>query len=155
MANNIWDEFDKSFDTEALAHDVEEVAANGGTYKEVPHDTYEVKIEKLELIKSKSKGDPMVTCWMKILEGEYKGSRIFMNQVITKDFQIHIVNEFLRSLVAEMDEPIDIRFKTYSQYGNLLMDVAEAIDDNFEYAVRYYDKNGYNAFEVEEVYILE
>ena len=91
---NIWDEFDKAIDTEGLAKDVEEAAENGGR-REVPHDTYEVAVTKLELVKSK-KGDPMVTCWMKILEGEYKGSLIFMNQVVTQGFQIHIANEFLR-----------------------------------------------------------
>ncbi len=150
---NIWEQFDKSIDTEGLAKDVAEAAENGGR-REVPHDTYEVSIQKLELVQSK-KGDPMVTCWMKILEGEYKGSLIFMNQVITQGFQIHIVNEFLRSLVAEMSEPIDVHFHTYSQYGNMLMDVAEAIDNNFEYKVNYYDQKGYNAFKIEEVYILE
>lgn len=90
---NIWDDFDKAIDTEGLAKDVEEAAENGGR-REVPHDTYEVAITKLELVKSK-KGDPMVTCWMKILEGEYKGSLIFMNQVVTQGFQIHniLINE--------------------------------------------------------------
>lgn len=151
---NIWDEFDKAFDTEGLAKDTEEAAENGGR-REVPHDTYEIAIQKLELTKSKSKGDPMVTCWMKVLEGEYKGSLIFMNQVITQGFQVHIVNEFLRSLCAEMDNPPDIRFKTFAQYGGLLMDIAEAIDNNFEYSVRYYDNEGYNAFEIVDVYPLE
>lgn len=150
---NIWDEFDKAIDTEGLTKDVEEAAENGGR-REVPHDTYEVAINKLELTKSK-KGDPMVTCWMKIVEGEYKNSLIFMNQVVTQGFQIHITNEFMRTLVAEMDDPIPVQFKTYKQYGNMIMDVAEAIDNNFEYKVRYYDNKGYNAFEIEEVYVLE
>lgn len=151
---NIWEEFDKSIDTEGLAKDVEEAAENGGSYKEVPHDTYEVAINKLELTKS-SKGDPMVTCWMKIVAGDYTNSLIFMNQVITQGFQIHIVNEFLRALVEEMDEPIEIEFKTYNQYGNLIMDVMEAIDNNFEYRVKYGERKGYNTFEIEEVYPLE
>ena len=142
MAGNIWDEFDKNIDTEGLAKDVEEAAENGGR-REVPHDTYEVAVTKLELVKSK-KGDPMVTCWMKILD-----------QVVTQGFQIHIANEFMRALVAEMADPIDITFKTYSQYGNMIMDVMEAIDNNFEYKVRYYDSKGYNAFAIEEVYVLE
>lgn len=153
MAGNIWDEFDNKFDTEGLAKDVEEAAENGGR-REVPHDTYEVAINKLELVKSK-KGDPMVTCWMKIVEGEYKGSLIFMNQVVTQGFQIHIANEFIRALVSEMDDPIEIHFGTYNQYGNMLMDVMESIENNFEYKVRYYDNKGYNAFEIEEVYVLE
>lgn len=150
---NIWEEFDKSIDTEGLAKDVEEAEENGGR-REVPHDTYEVAINKLELVKSK-KGNPMVTCWMKIVEGEYKGSLIFMNQVVRQDFQLRIANKFLRTLVAEMAEPIDIQFKTYNQYSNMIMDIEEAIDNNFEYKVRYYDSKGYNTFEIEEVYVLE
>lgn len=150
---NIWEEFDKSIDTEGLAKDVEEAAENGGR-REVPHDTYEVAISKLELTKSK-KGDPMVTCWMKIVEGEYKGSLIFMNQVVTQGFQIHIANEFMRELVQEMENPVEVQFKTYSQYANMIMDIMEAIDNNFEYKVRYYENKGYNAFEIQEVYVLE
>ncbi len=150
---NLWDEFDKAIDTEGLAKDVEDAAENDGR-REVPHDTYEVAINKLELVKSK-KGDPMLTCWMKIVEGEYKGSLIFMNQVVTQGFQIHIANEFLRALVEKVDDPIDVQFKTFNQYGNMIMDIAEAIDNNFEYKVRYYDNKGFNAFEVQEVYVLE
>lgn len=151
---NIWDEFDKAIDTEGLAKDVEDAAENGGR-RDVPHDTYEIAVQKLELTKSK-KGDPMVTCWMKVVEGEYKGSLIFMNQVVTQGFQIHIVNEFVRALVAELETPIDVQFKTYNQYGNMLMDVMEAIDNNFEYQLDYRENSkGYNEFEIKEVYVLE
>lgn len=147
---NIWDKFDKAIDTEGLQKDVAEAAENGANYREVPHGKYEIRIEKLELVESK-KGDPMVSCWMKIVSGEYKGSMIFMNQVITKGFQIHIVNEFLRSL----DSGFDISFETYSQYGQLLMDVHEAIDEQLEYAVEYGEKKGFNTFEIVEVFEVE
>lgn len=151
---NIWDEFDKAIDTEGLAKDVEDAAENGGR-REVPHDTYEIAINKLELVKSK-KGDPMVTCWMKVVEGEYKGSLIFMNQVINQGFQIHIANEFVRSLTTEMEDAPEIKFTTYNQYGNLLMDVMEAIDNNFEFQLDYRENSkGYNEFEIKEVYPLE
>lgn len=155
MANNIWDEFDKTFDVEGLANDVKEAEKNGGTTRrEVPHDTYEIAITKLELTKSK-KGDPMVTCWMKIVEGAYKGSLIFMNQVVTQDFQFHIVNEFVRSLVSECDDAPDIHFKTFNQYGNMLMDVMELIDGNYEYKLNYGENSkGYNTFVIKEVYLL-
>ena len=153
---NIWDEFDKAIDTEGLAKDVEEAAENGGR-REVPHDTYEVAVTKLELVKSK-KGDPMVTCWMKIVEGEYKNSLIFMNQVVTQGFQIHIANEFLRSLISEVedaDKP-DVIFKTYNQYNGMVMDVMELIDGNFEYLLDYGENSkGFNTFEIKEVYVLE
>lgn len=151
---SIWDKFDESIDTKGLAQDVEEASKGNGTRREVPHDTYEVAITKLELGESK-KHDPMVKVWFKIVEGEYKGSLIFMNQVVNQGFQIHIVNELLRSITAEMDNPPEIAFHTYRQYGELLMDIAEAIDGNFEYSVEYGENKGFNTFKITEVYVLE
>ena len=146
---NIWEKFDREIDIEGL--DVQEAAENGANYREVPHGEYEVKIEKLELVESKA-GDPMVTVWFKILTGEYKGCMIFMNQVITKGFQIHLMNEFLRSL----DSGYDIEFKSYSQYGQLLMDIHEAIDGQLEYALKYGEgKKGFNTYEITDVYEVE
>lgn len=146
-----WEKFDKAVDVEGLQKDVQEAAENGSNFKEVPHGQYEVKIEKLELVESKA-GDPMVSCWMKVIVGEYKGSLIFMNQVITKGFQIHIANEFLRSL----DSGVDVEFKTYSQYGQLLMDIHEAIDGELEYGLKYGEgKKGFSTYEITDVYEAE
>lgn len=145
--------FDKSVDIEGLKHDVQEAQENGGTgeYKEVPVGTYEVSIDKMELVESK-KGDPMVSIWFKILNGEYKNSRLFFNQVITKGFQIHIVNEFLRSL----DSGVEVEFESYSQYAKLLLDIHEAIDGSLEYALNYGEnKQGFKIYEIEEVYEVE
>lgn len=50
---SIFDEFDANFDTAGLAKDAAEAAKNGNTRREVPHGTYEVEINKLELGKSK------------------------------------------------------------------------------------------------------
>lgn len=148
---NIWEKFDKAIDVEGLQKDVQEAAENGANFREVPHGEYEVKIEKLELVESKA-GDPMVTVWFKVLTGDYKGSMIFMNQVITKGFQIHIMNEFLRSL----DSGYDVEFRSYSQYGQLLMDIHEAIDGQFEYGLKYGEgKKGFNTYEIVDVYEVE
>lgn len=155
---NIFDKWDKEVDTEGLAKDVEEAAANGGqgTYKEVPHGEYEVAVQQMEL-KASSKGDPMVSIWFKIVsDGEYKNSIIFMNQVITQGFQIHIVNELLRMMVSEMgdDAPV-IEFKSFKQYANLIMDVFEAIDNNFEFALDYKKGKGeFSKYEITEVFTL-
>ena len=156
MAQNIWDEFDKAIDTKALAEEVKEAEANGGTgnFREVPHGEYEVKVQKLELTESK-KGDPMVTAWFKIVDGEYKGSLIFMNQVVNMGFQIHIANEILRALVQDIAD-FEIKFETYRQYTNLIMDVTEAIDGKYEYALSYAEgKKGFSTYEINEVYVLE
>jgi len=148
---NVWEKFDKAIDTEGLRKDVEEASQGQAAFKEVPHGKYEVSIEKLELVESKSKSEPMVSCWMKIVSGEFKGNRIFMNQVITKGFQIHIANEFLRSL----DSGSEISFETYSQYAQLLMDVHEAVDGQLEFAVEYGEKKGFNTFEIVDVFEVE
>lgn len=148
---NIWEKFDKAIDIEGLQKDVQEAAENGANFREVPHGQYEVRIEKLELVESKA-GDPMVTVWFKVLAGEYKGCMIFMNQVITKGFQIHIMNEFLRSL----DSGYDVEFRSYSQYGQLLMDIHEAIDGELEYLLKYSEgKKGFSNYEIVDVFEVE
>lgn len=141
--------FDKQVDLEGIKKDIEESADND--FKEVPAGTYEVAITKLELSESK-KHDPMVKIWFKILEGEYKNSIIFMNQVVTQGFQIHIVNDFLRSLETD----IDIEFTSYAQYYQLLLDVFEAINGNYEYALKYGENDkGFNTYEIDEVFEVE
>ena len=139
--------FDKQVDLEGLKKDIQEAESNSGDFKEVPHGNYEVKIQKLELGESK-KGDPMFICWMKILSGDYKGSLIFMNQVVTQGFQIHIVDDFLRSL----ESGVEIGFESYGQYADMIMDVAEAIDGNLEYAVEYGENKGFNTFKITDVF---
>ena len=158
MAQDLFSKWDKAIDTEGLAKDVEEAAKDGGnrTYKEVPVGQYEVSVEQLEL-KASKKGDPMVSIWFKIVsDGEYKGSMIFMNQVITQGFQIHNCNEILRAMVQEMDDAPEIAFETYSQYADLIMDIHEAVSGNFEFALNYgQNSKGFNTFEITEVFVLE
>ncbi|MFC4355333.1 DUF669 domain-containing protein [Chryseomicrobium palamuruense] len=149
---NIWDKFDKEIDTEGLQQDVKEAAENGtGSFKEVPHGSYEVEINKMELIASK-KGDPMVSIWFKVLGGDFKGSLIFFNQVITQGFQIHIVNELLRSMGTDME----IKFTTYKEYGELLLDLMEEIDGNLEFALDYTEgKKGFSNYKITDVFETE
>ena len=98
----------------------------------------------------------MVTCWFRVLsEGEYLGQMIFMNQVVSQGFQIHLANEFLRSIADAPDAP-KITFESYSQYAQLIMDVAEYIDGKFEYALHYgQTPKGYDTFEIKEIFELE
>ena len=108
-------------------------------------------IEKIELRESSTKR-PMVSIWMKILEGEYKGQLLFWNQVVDMGFGLHKVNEFLRSL----DSGLEVQFENFTQYGNLLMDIHEAIDGKLEYGLKY-SKNskGYDEFEITDVFEVE
>lgn len=150
MAKNLWDEFDKAIDTAGLQQDVQD--ASERNFKDVPFGLYEVSVEKMELVASKETKNPMVSIWFKITEGELSGSMIFYNQVITKGFQIHLVNELLRS----MNTDLPIEFKTYKQYGNLLMDVHEAINNQYEFALKYGEgKKGFATYEITKVFELE
>ena len=153
-----FEKFDEMVDLEGLKADIA-AASNGGNgseHKDVPHGMYEVAIEKLELTTTKTSGKPMVSCWFRVLsEGEYLGQMIYMNQVVSQGFQIHLANEFLRSIADGPDAPT-ITFESYSQYAQLIMDVAEYIDGKFEYALNYgQTPKGYDTFEIEEIFELE
>ena len=142
-----YDEFDAQFDTESLKKDLADVESNNVERKEVPYGQYEVKVQKLELTKSK-KGDPMVSCWFKIVAGEYKGQLIFMNQVLKTGFGLHSSNLFLKSLSR-----LPVSFESFKQYSMLLMDIKDEIDGKFEYQLNYSkDSNGYNTFKIEKVF---
>lgn len=147
--------FNKTFDIDGLKKDVEEAKKNGGQWKDVPYDTYEVAVDKLELGESK-KGQPKLACWFKIVAGEYKGSRIFANFVIPEGWQIQNALNFLESLITENDRAgLNIYFEDYEQFESLLMDIAEYIDKQYEYSVRYYEEKGFPRFEIEQIYPLE
>ena len=148
---NKFAKWNSNINLSALKNDIKEAQSNNSgnrEYEKVPHDTYEVKLTKLELKESK-KGDPMVSAWFTIVEGNYKKYKLFMNQVITQGFQIHIVNEILRG----MDTGLVIDFEDYEQYADLLLDVAEVCDSNkLEFKMKYEDNNGFDKFTILEVY---
>ncbi len=147
---NIWDKFDKNIDVEGLKADAKEAAANNSDFKEVPHGEYEVEVNKLELRESK-KGDPMLSIWFKMLTGEYKGSLIFYNQVLSSGFGLHKANEMLRSL----DSGVEVEFESFSQYNNLLMDIAEVIDGKLEYQLSYTankKNNKFSEYEIKDIF---
>ena len=163
---SIFEKWDNAINTARLSADIKEAAENGGTgeFKEVPHGDYEVAIHQMEL-KASKKYDPMVSIWFKVVsEGEFKGSMIFFNQVITQGFQIHIVNELMRMIVSESEnaseflERIDrVKEKfSYKEYGNLIMDIFESVAESFEYALKYKKgKKDFSTYEISEVFVLE
>lgn len=140
--------YDKSVDLEEIKSGVDDVANNSkGDYEEVPKGEYEVEIEKLELGFSKSE-KPMLICWFNILEGKYKNSKLFMNQVIQTPFQVHKCNEFLNSL----ESGLDVKFESYSDYADLTKKIFNAIDGKLEYAVEYGENKGYPTFTITSVF---
>ena len=145
---DMFEKWNSNVDLAGLQKDVKDAQDNNKEFEKVPYGEYEVKVDKMEL-KSSKKGDPMVSIWFTILEGKYKKSKLFLNQVITQGFQIHIVNELLKSMGTDLN----IEFVDYKQYAELLLDVAEECDaNNLEFALKYEDNKGYDKFTITEVF---
>lgn len=149
---SIFDKWNKEIDGAALQKDVQEAAENGKQFEEVPKGTYEVKVEKMEIVECKSekhKGEPMLSIWFKIVAGQRKDSLIFMNQLLVEGFQIHIANELMRS----MDTGVAIEFDgNYEHYNNTILDVLEACA-NLEFVLEYGEsKKGYPTFKITDVF---
>lgn len=146
---DIFDKFDKMVDTTALAKDAKEAMNDAhGDYEKVPHGEYEVSINRMEIKESK-KGDPMLSIWFKVLNGKYENSLIFMNQVITQGFQVHLANQILSALA---NGTVPVEFTTYKQYNDVVCDVHEFADKH-EYLLEYGEnKKHYDTFKIKEVY---
>ncbi|HFJ9285018.1 TPA: DUF669 domain-containing protein [Bacillus toyonensis] len=156
-----WSKFDKKLDLEALAADVQEVEENGGggDFEKVPDGQYEVAVEKMELTESK-KGDPMLMIWFNIVDGEFEGQKIFYYKVMQPQndkawgYQVHQNNEMLRKLWDCKEE--DVKFTSFGEYADLILDIHEDIDGKFEYLLeKETDKKGYDQFKIVEVFEVE
>ena len=152
MSKAIFEKFNAKVDVEGLKNDIKESSENTGDFKEIPHGTYEVAVEKMEMVMTKKLPErPMLSVWFKILDGEFKNSRIFMNQLLTSGFPIHLSTEFLRSL----DSGVEVGFEDYGQYYDNILDVYEAIEGVKEYALKKEDNKGFDKFTIEQVFDVE
>lgn len=150
-----FDKINRSVDLEGLRKDVENASANGtGDFPTIPAGKYEVALASLEIKGTKKDNRPMLAASFKILSGEYKGQRLFMNRVIygTKNDA-----NMIKSAVGwlnSLDSGVDVAFEDYKQFSELVMDVAEAVDGKIEYAVEY-DDNKFNSISIAEVFDAE
>lgn len=136
MGNEMFAKFNEMFGGEAglrdLQKDIAEQNSKSGDFVEVPHGDYEVKIVKIELGQSK-KEMPMAKVWFEVLAGEYKGQKIFMNQMLTSAFGFHKMNEFLNSLKTG----ITVVFENFQQYADLFALIFAEVDGKAEYQLAY------------------
>jgi hypothetical protein len=152
MGENIFEKFNNLFGEEGLAglkQDVDAASANTGDFVEVPKGDYEVKVVKIELgetgEKSKNPGMPMAKVWFDIIAGEFKGQKIFMNQMLTNGFGIHKMNEFLISL----ETGVTVVFENFQQYADLFAQIFTEVDGKAEYQLAYGENNkGYSTYEI-------
>lgn len=147
--------FDKKVDKEVLKKDVAEAEKNGGgDYPEIPKGEYDVKFENIEMKATKSDGRPMLSIQGRILEGEFKKSCVFMNRVMfgTKNDANMIASAvgWLKSLGTDLE----IEFDGYEDFADLVLDIAEEVEDKFEYTIEY-DPDAFNSISIKEVFELD
>ena len=150
-----FDKINRSVDLEGLRKDVENASENGtGDFPTIPAGKYEVALVSLEIKGTKKDNRPMLAASFKILSGEYKNQRLFMNRVIygTKDD-----GRMIKSAVGwlnTLESGVDVAFHDYKQFADFVLDVAEAIDGKLEYAVEY-DDDQFNSIKIVEVFDVE
>ena len=148
--SNFLEQFDQEFDLVGLKEELKNVVTDVD-YKEVPPGIYDVEVEKLELVKSKT-GKPMLTCWMRIVYGEYENSMLFLNQVIDTAYGIHNANEVLRSLRSGLV----VEFESFVQYHELVFTIYEAVVGAYEFVLVYGENHkGFKTFKITEAYRVD
>ena len=130
-----FEKFQQQFPADEMTKAVEEAKENVWGYDKIPEGEYRCKVEEMELKESR-KGAPMCSIMFRIVAGDFKKHCLFYNRVLagTKNdgFMIKGCNDFLDSL----DSGIDVEFKNWEQYNNLILDIFEAITaDDLEYTV--------------------
>ena len=153
-----WEEFDATVNDD-LKSEIENVEANDIDFN-IPYGTYDVVVDKIELKPTKSSGAPMMSVWMKILDGPHAKGRLFYNQVMNpmadkkvRAFQIYNAKKFLESLKPE---GVNVTFESFTQLDALCGEVLDAIAGRREYRIEY-DSNdkGYDTYKVIEVYDVQ
>ncbi len=149
MGENVFAKFNEMFDLSGLQKDIESAASSSGDFVEVPEGSYEVKVSKIELgetgEKSKTPGMPMLKIWFDILVGDFKGQKIFCNQMLTSGFGIHKANE----LLTAMESGVNVVFENFAQYADVLAQVFNAVDGKGEYELAYgHNNKGYATYTI-------
>ena len=93
----------------------------------------------------------LVKAQFRIREGQFKKSCIFANRVIygTKNDGNAIASVIGWIKTLEPSEDIEVKFESYSQFADLLMDIDEDICE-LEYKLSY-DPDDYNNIRIDDV----
>ena len=142
--------FNKEFPADKMKEQIKEAKENSGG-SNLPDGEYTVKLDKMELTQS-SKGALMIKAQFRIIAGDHKKQCIFVNRVLTgtknDGFMMIKANEFLENL----DSGCDVTFEDWEQYNDLILDIAEAVqEDNLEYLVLLDTDGKYQNFDIIDV----
>lgn len=138
--------FNQQFPADKVKKEMKEAAENGGN--SLPDGEYTVKLDKMELGES-SKGALMIKAQFRITKGDHKKQCVFKNQVLTgtknDGFMMVKAKEFLESL----DSGIDVVFEDWEQFNDLILDIAEAVqEDGLQYVITLDTDDKYQNFEI-------
>lgn len=145
--------FDQQVNLDQLKKDADEIVKNGGTgdYPEIEAGTYTCKVDKLELGATKD-NRPMLKAQFRITADPHKNCCLFMNRVIygTKNDANMIASAVGWLKTLEPSEDINVSFESYSQFNELVLDIAEDIE-GLEYEVEY-DPEAFNNISIKDVF---
>ena len=141
--------FNQQFPADKMKQDIKEAKENSGST--LPDGEYTCKLEKMELGES-SKQQLMIKAQFRIIKGEYKKQCIFKNAVLTgtknDGFMMVKANEFLDSL----DSGVDVTFESWEQYNDLILDIAEAVqEDGLQYVIKLTTDGKYQNMEIIDI----
>ena len=136
-----------------------------GDSLETPAGEYVAKIEKMEVAATKD-GRPMFKVMLRVIDAgdnatdevvEYlnhfktKKPCLFMNRVIygTKNDANMIAS--VLGWLEKLQPSVDVEFKNYSQFNELVLDIFEEVADAVELCVDY-DPEAFNSISITEVY---
>ena len=120
---------------------INKAGENNVSYVEIPSGTYAVELEKME-VKPTSWGDDQVSIQFNIIEGEFKGKKIFYSGA----FYDHFAKGFIPTakLISGLtgDEVADfVILKKLEgdkdELNDYLLDLFELISDNFTFDLKY------------------
>jgi hypothetical protein len=74
-----------SFDLTQFDGNFEEAPVEEREYDDIPDGKYQVNVEKVELTRSQTSGNPMLKWTLKILAPKFAGRLLWRNNVITND----------------------------------------------------------------------
>ncbi|MCK9328048.1 MAG: DUF669 domain-containing protein [Bacteroidales bacterium] len=111
-------------------------------FDEVPDGKYQVNVEKVELTKAQSSGNPMLKWTLKILGPQYAGRLLWRNSVITKatlswlktdlstcGLEIGSLSELSGRLGDLLDIKLEVTKKTKGENQNIYFNRRIVLDD--------------------------
>ena len=153
--------FDKAVNMDQLQKDINEAKEKGyGDFGSLPKGEYIVGLENMEIGSTKD-GRPMFKVQCRVIEAldaegqEYlshfknKKPCMFMNRVLygTKND-----GNMINSVIGWLNKlDVEAEFKSYSQFNDLVLDIAEYLVDQVELKVAY-DEKAFNSISILEVY---